>query len=56
MIRVYSYEQIEAYFDQDTYGDLLDLLRDLINGSYRIDSVRLDIEEYIEKFGDIDYD
>ena len=56
MIRVYTYEEVEQYFDQDTYGDLLDLLRDMINGSYTIDSVRLDIGEYIEKFGDIDYE
>ena len=56
MVRVYTYEEVEQYFDQDTYGDLLDLLRDMINGSYTIDSVRLDIGEYIEKFGDIDYE
>ena len=63
MIRVYTYEEVEEYFDQDTYGDLLDLLRDMINGSYTIDSVRLDIGEYIadleytiKKFGDIDYE
>ncbi len=63
MIRVYTYEEVEQYFDQDTYGDLLDLLRDMINGSYTIDSVRLDIGEYIadleytiKKFGDIDYE
>ena len=62
MIRVYTYEEVEQYFDQDTYGDLLDLLRDMINGSYTIDSVRLDIGEYIadleytiKKLGDIDY-
>jgi len=42
---------------------LLDLLRDMINGSYTIDSVRLDIGEYIadleytiKKLGDIDYE
>ncbi len=59
MIRVYTYEEVEEYFDQDTYGDLLDLLRDLINGTYTIDSVRLDIGEYtedVEKSKDIDYD
>ena len=57
MIRVYTYEEVEEYFDQDTYGDLLDLLRDLINGTYTLDSVRLDIGEYtedIEKFKGID--
>jgi len=63
MVRVYTYEEVEQYFDQDTYGDLLDLLRDMINGSYTIDSVRLDIGEYIadleytiKKLGDIDYE
>ena len=59
MIRVYTYEEVEEYFDQDTYGDLLDLLRDLINGTYTIDSVRLDIGDYtedVEKSKDIDYD
>jgi len=63
MVRVYTYEEVEQYFDQDTYGDLLDLLRDMINGQYTIDSVRLDIGEYtedleytIKKLEDIDYD
>jgi len=63
MVRVYTYEEVEQYFDQDTYGDLLDLLRDMINGQYTIDSVRLDIGEYtedleytIKKLEDIDYE
>ena len=59
MIRVYTYEEAEEYFDQDTYGDLLDLLRDLINNTYTLDSLRLDIGEYtedIEKSKDIDYE
>ena len=59
MIRVYTYEEVEEYFDQDTYGDLLDLLRDLINNTYTLDSLRLDIGEYtedVEKSKDIDYD
>ena len=63
MVRVYTYEEVAQYFDQDTYGDLLDLLRDMINGQYTIDSVRLDIGEYtedleytIKKLEDIDYD
>ena len=59
MIRIYTYEEVEEYFDQDTYGDLLDLLRDLINGTYTLDSVRLDIGEYtedVEKSKDIDYE
>ena len=59
MIRVYTHEEVEEYFDQDTYGDLLDLLRDLINNTYTLDSLRLDIGEYtedIEKSKDIDYE
>ena len=59
MIRIYTYEEVEEYFDQDTYGDLLDLLRALINGTYTLDSVRLDIGEYtedVEKSKDIDYE
>ena len=59
MIRVYTYEEVEEYFDQDTYGDLLDLLRDLINNTYTLDSLRLDIGEYtedIEKSKDIEYE
>ena len=59
MIRVYTYEEVEEYFDQDTYGDLLDLLRDLINNTYTLDSLRLDIGEYtedVEKSKDIDYE
>ena len=63
MVRVYTYGVVAQYFDQDTYGDLLDLLRDMINGQYTIDSVRLDIGEYtedleytIKKLEDIDYD
>ena len=59
MTRVYTYEEVEEYFDKDTYGDLLDLLRALINNTYTLDSVRLDIGEYtedVEKSKDIDYD
>ena len=59
MIRIYTYEEVEEYFDQDTYGDLLDLLRALINNTYTLDSVRLDIGEYtedVEKSKDIDYE
>ena len=52
--RQYTHEEVQWYFDQDTYGDLLDLLKDLINRNYLIEHVRMDIAEYIEKFGDID--
>tara|TARA_Y100000310_G_C20631254_1_gene788774 strand:- start:1 stop:201 length:201 start_codon:yes stop_codon:yes gene_type:complete len=44
----YTYEQIQEFFDQDTYGDLLDLLVDLVSGDYRLESLRMDIDEYVE--------
>jgi len=44
----YTYEQIQEFFDQDTYGDLLDLLVDLVSGDYSLKSLRLDIDEYVE--------
>ena len=59
MIRVYTYEEVEEFFDQDTYGNLLDLLRALINNTYTLDSLRSDIGEYtedVEKSKDIAYD
>ena len=59
MTKVFIYEEVEQFFDQDTYGDLLDLLRALINGTYTLASVRLDIGEYtedVEKSKDIDYE
>ena len=56
MTRVFIYEEVEQFFDQDTYGDLLELLVALINRDYSIEHLRMDVEEYIEKFGDIDYE
>ena len=56
MIRVFTHEEVEAFFDRDTYLDLLDLLKDLVNRDYSIEHLRMDVEEYIEKFGDIDYE
>ena len=44
----YTYEQVQEFFDQDTYGDLLDLLVDLVSGDYRLESLRMDIDEYVE--------
>jgi|LUML01.1.fsa_nt_gb hypothetical protein len=56
MTRVYTHEEIEAFFDRDTYLDLLDLLKDLINRDYLVEHLRMDVEEYIEKIGGIDYE
>ena len=43
----YTYEQVQEFFDQDTYGDLLDLLVDLVTGDYRLESLKEDIDEYL---------
>ena len=48
MTRVFIYEEVEQFFDQDTYGDLLELLVALINRDYSIEHLRMDVEEYIE--------
>ncbi len=57
----YDIDDVQAFFDQDTYADLLDLLVDLVSGHYRLDSLREDIDEYLasrEPDGsyEIDYD
>tara|TARA_R100000789_G_C2925844_1_gene127730 strand:- start:319 stop:531 length:213 start_codon:yes stop_codon:yes gene_type:complete len=44
----YDIDDVQAFFDQDTYADLLDLLVDLVSGHYRLDSLREDIDEYVE--------
>ena len=44
----YTYEQVQEFFDQDTYGDLLNLLVDLVTGDYRLESLKMDIDEYLE--------
>ena len=44
---IIEYENIQEFFDQDTYGDLLDLLVDLIAGDYTLENLKLDIDEYI---------
>jgi len=43
----YTYEQVQEFFDQDSYGDLLDLLVDLVTGDYRLESLKEDIDEYL---------
>jgi len=44
----YDIDDIQEFFDQDTYADLLDLLVDLVSGHYRLASLREDIDEYLE--------
>ena len=44
---IIEYEDIQEFFDQDNYGDLLNLLVDLIAGDYTLKSLKLDIDEYI---------
>ena len=43
----YDIDDVQEFFDQDTYADLLDLLVDLVSGNYRLKSLRLDIDEYL---------
>ena len=57
----YDIDDVQEFFDQDTYADLLDLLVDLVSGHYRLDSLREDIDEYLESREpdgsyEIDYD
>ena len=57
----YDIDDIQGFFDQDTYADLLDLLVDLVSGHYRLASLREDIDEYLESREpdgqhEIDYD
>ena len=59
----YDIDDVQAFFDQDTYADLLDLLVDLVSGHYTIASLKLDIDDYLESRSpepdgsyEIDYD
>ena len=59
----YDIDDIQDFFEHDTYRDLLDLLVALVSGHYRLDILREDIDEYlasrpldIEKLEDIDYE
>ena len=57
----YDIDTLQEFFDRDTYADLLDLLVDLVSGHYRLDSLREDIDEYLESREpdgsyEIDYD
>ena len=44
---IIEYEDIQEFFDKDNYGDLLNLLVDLIAGDYTLENLKLDIDEYI---------
>ena len=43
----YTLEDVQEFFDRDTYGDLLDLLVDLVSGYYTLENLKLDIDEYL---------
>mgnify|MGYP003628135899 FL=1 len=45
----YDMDDVQAFFDHDTYGDLLDLLVDLVSGHYTLENLKLDIDEYIRE-------
>ena len=45
---MYDIDDVQEFFEQDTYGDLLDLLVDLVSGNYRLESLKEDIDEYLE--------
>jgi len=60
---MYDIDDVQEFFEQDTYGDLLDLLVDLVSGNYRLESLKEDIDEYLESRSsepdgqyEIDYD
>lgn len=60
---MYDIDDVQEFFNQDTYGDLLDLLVDLVSGHYRLESLKEDIDEYLESRSsepdgqyEIDYD
>ena len=44
----YDIDDIQDFFEQATYRDLLDLLVDLVSGHYRLDILKEDIDEYLE--------
>lgn len=48
----YTLEDVQEFFDRDTYGDLLDLLVDLVSGYYTLENLKLDINEYIRERDD----
>tara|TARA_R100000306_G_C4278554_1_gene93862 strand:+ start:189 stop:353 length:165 start_codon:yes stop_codon:yes gene_type:complete len=48
----YDMDDVQEFFEQDTYGDLLDLLVDLISGHYTLENLKLDINEYIRERDD----
>ena len=48
----YALEDVQEFFDRDTYADLLDLLVDLVSGDYSLANLRLDIDDYLVEHGD----
>ena len=48
----YDIDDIQDFFEHDTYRDLLDLLVDLVSGYYTLENLKLDINEYIRERDD----
>ena len=46
-IDIVDFEDLQEFFEHDTYRDLLDLLLGLVIGKYTIENLKLDIDEYI---------
>ena len=46
-IDIVDFEDLQEFFEHDTYRDLLDLLLGLVIGKYTLENLKLDIDEYI---------
>ena len=46
-IDIVDFEDLQEFFEHDTYRDLLDLLLGLVIGKYTLENLKLDIAEYI---------
>ena len=46
-IDIVDFEDLQEFFEHDTYRDLLDLLLGLVIGKYTLENLKLDIGEYI---------
>ena len=45
-IDIVDFEDLQEFFEHDTYRDLLDLLLGLVIGKYTLENLKLDIDEY----------
>ena len=51
-IDIVDFEDLQEFFEHDTYRDLLDLLLGLVIGKYTLENLKLDIDEYIRERDD----